>query len=227
MNFKRAALAGLFVLAATLSVQSCGHTNNLKEYSLREQHMTFRSRWTGKFSAEANFHSPVHGAMGEVAAALGSMAASDAAGEKLEKAAKPELLAMSVSSGIEDVLRTYLKVVPVHDSVTDSKAIVETEIREFTLHSQQSGIYATVRANMRMLHREDGKVIWEDGESVSVPLHAGVRGALDPTGISGIVNAAELANLSEEEIQKALTFAAEDAGHELGETLREDIAELP
>jgi hypothetical protein len=178
-------------------------------------------------SAEANIYSPVDNPAAHVAATVGSIAASSAASDVLKRAVRPEVLAVSVSSGIEDVLRTYLKIEAVHDSIGESIAMVETEVKEFRLHSHQSGIYATVQANTRMLSRSNGKVIWEDCEEVSVPLRSGVDGTFDPTGISGIVNAAQLSNLSDEEIAKAMIYAAEDAGRKLGETLRKDIAELP
>lgn len=224
----RHAFVLLVLSALSITVlESCGHTNNLKDYKLREQRMTFRSRWNGTMSAEANIYSPVRNPAADVAATIGSIAASSAATDMLKKAVQPEVLAVSVSSGIEDVLRTYLKVVPVRDSVSESIAIVESEVTEFSLHSHQSGIYATVRANTRMLNRSSGKVMWEDCEHVSVPLRSGVDGRFDPTGLSGIVNAAQLSNLSDEEISKAMIYAAEDAGRKLGETLREDIAELP
>lgn len=218
--------ARYLIFAAVAILQSCGHTNKLKDYSLKNQRMTFRSRWTGTFTAEASIYTPVHNPMAHAAATIGGIAASAAATDKLEHAAKPDLLATSVASGIEDVLRTYLAVVPVHDSVGESVAIVETEVREFSLNSRESGIYAKVSANMRMLSRATGKVIWEDCESVSVPLRAGVHGGFDPMGIAGIINAAQLADLPEAEVSRALVYAAEDAGRELGETLREDIADL-
>ena len=225
MKNRRVLFLGLIGLA--ILVESCGHTNNLKNYQLRGKSMTFRSRWNGKLTADANVYSPVDNPVANVAATIGSIAASSAATEKLEKAANPDLLAVSVSAGTEEILRTYMRTIPVHDSVGESVAIVETEVREFGLHSGQTGIYANVRANTRIVSRDNGKIIWEDCEEVSVPLRSGVPGYYDPTGLSGIVNAAKLSSLSDEEISQTLVYAAEDAGRRLGETLREDIADLP
>jgi hypothetical protein len=86
-----------------------------------------------------------------------------------------------------------------------------------------------VRAKSRMIDRKTGSIIWDDAESHTVPLTHTFGAAFAPKAVSSaasIYNAVELLSLSEEEIRSVIDQAAAQAGREIAETLREDIAEM-
>jgi hypothetical protein len=86
-----------------------------------------------------------------------------------------------------------------------------------------------VRGNSRIIDRRSGTVIWENAESHTVPVSETYLGIIAPQPITSgvsVFNAVKLLTLSQEQISAIVNRAAVDAGKEIGETLREDVAEL-
>jgi hypothetical protein len=118
---------------------------------------------------------------------------------------------------------------PVASIDENPEFLVETDLTEYEIVSLSAGLFVKAEGNSRMNHRATGTVIWENCESHTVPLSetylAGIAPAPVASGIS-IFNAVQLLNLSEEELREVMGRAAMAAGEEIGETLREDIAEI-
>jgi hypothetical protein len=80
-----------------------------------------------------------------------------------------------------------------------------------------------------MIHRPTGAIVWENSESHTIPLSETYLAPLGPapvrSGVS-IFNAVKLLSLSQEELRTVVARAAMNVGVEIGETLREDIAEI-
>jgi hypothetical protein len=213
-----------------LLLGACGHTNNLAKYNVAGKSAYFRTIVSGDAaSAFSSVENPAHNTITEVLAAVGSVIVTDQAHRKLERAINGDSIARAISNGTQQATSDYLSLHPVQSMADDPDIIVETELTDYRLVSGSLGMAVEVKGESRMIDRRTGRIIWDNSESKTIPLSETYLAALGSrpvrSGVS-IFNAVRLLSLSEEEIRQVVDNAATDAGREIGETLREDVADL-
>jgi hypothetical protein len=217
-------------LPLVLLLAACGHTNQLAKYNVKGQTATFRAFASGSAaSSEVRIENPDMGSgFGLLQKAVAS-ATDDEGFKKLQRATNGDSIASAVGEGVRQSMVDYLTIKPVANGATESNLIVETEVTDYSLIASSSGTSVHVLAKARVIDRKSGEVIWEDLKSHTVPLSdsyfATTIGGNVATGMS-IANIAKLYALSEEQMRTVIHDAARDAGKEIGDVLREDVAEL-
>jgi len=221
----------LFLLLPIVALLgACGHTNNLARFKIAGKTAYYRAVASGDASSSASYiHSPARNTATDILAAIGSAVASAEGRRKLERAINGDSLAHDVSLGIRQATADYLSLRPAESMAEDPDLIIETELTDYTLRSGASGLVVRVTGMSRIIDRRSGEIVWENSETQSIPLSetylAGIAPQPAASGAS-IFNAVRLLSLSEEEMRKVMKGAAVDAGREIGETLREDIADM-
>jgi hypothetical protein len=215
------ALCGCFVV-------SCAHTNNLKQYNLEKAPVEFTHRISGNAArGNSNISSGSSGIAG-VIDVVGNAAFSDGVAEKLDRVARPEMLATYISDHMQKMSVSYLKSIP--EQSANASYVFETELSSYQLQCSGSGITVYAEAYCRLLDRNTGKIVWDDCESESVSLRKNVAGAIlsgTPIGAAvGVVNCSQLLDMSDDELRRALERAAGEVAYQIAETLREDVADM-
>lgn len=232
MNSHRTLCTAVVTLALTLILTGCGHTNNLASYDVVGKKALFRSVVTTKGGARTAVSSPSSGngnIIADIATAAGSQLMSDQAEQKLRDAINVDSIAAGVAAGMLSSSIDYLSMTPVESMSDDPDYIIETELQEFTISSSAAGLQARVCARSRMIDRRTGGLVWDDSEAHTVDISQSFIAAFGPAPVAtgaGVFNAVKLLNMSEEEIREVMAMAGQLAGREIGETLREDVAEL-
>jgi hypothetical protein len=218
------------LLAAVLVAGGCGHTNNLAKYNLAGSTALYRAYTSGSAHTYAGIQNPASkNVISGIIAAIGSGIVSEEGRKKLERAVVADTIAGAVARGMQQATTDYLSLRPVASVADDPEYLIETELTEYTLVSLSEGLFMRVKGKSRVIHRKTGAIVWENSESHTVPLSetylAGLAPAPIASGVS-IFNAVRLLTLTEQEIATVVNQAATQAGREIGETLREDVAGL-
>jgi hypothetical protein len=215
----------MFLLGG-LALASCGHTNELAHYKIKGATANYRSRVeSGALKSTASISDTSSNPITNVAASIGSDAASRATEQKIASAISAESLAQFFAAGIRQSSKDYLQLRLVPDN---GQYIVESILQEFSVNSTSSGVDATVRGTSRIIDRASGKIIWEDQETNTVPLRNTpvTNGQTVSASLASAFNAAQLADLSISEIRTVLVNTADEAGKQMAETLRVDVSNL-
>lgn len=231
-------LVTLMVLLFT----GCGHTNELANYDLQSKTFHFEDGVSGgaqqvsvDFSTplgteKSLFSSGGFSAALDVAEAVSSIASavvSSETNEKLRNAIDMNEMAYYVSEGIEKTLVRYYNIQGVESVTEQPMFIVETTLTKCQLGSNETGVGILVEATSRIIDRTTATVVWEYEGSNVVPIKESAHSFDRAVNtVSSVIGAAQLANLSEEEIQASVYDAAAGAGALIAEVLREDIAEI-
>jgi hypothetical protein len=209
---------------------SCGHTNKLAQYNVKGETASFRSFASGSAAnSEVRIENPDMGAGFGLLQKAVSSASDDEGFKKLQRATNGDSIAAAVSLGVRQAMVDYLTIKPVANGSNESSLIVETEVTDYKLIASSSGTSVNVMAKARVIDRKSGDVIWENEESRTVQMSdtyfATVAGGSMVPGAS-IANTARLYAMSEQQMRDAIHGTARDAGKEIGNVLREDVAEL-
>jgi len=203
----------------------CGHTNKLAQYNLRSQRVALRAHSATVGGATSDIVSGSRNLLGDITASLGSGAISNNTAEKLNRAANADSLAMRIARGFNEAAISYLSVIPTKRE-SESDYIAETLLQSYNLSSDSTGINAHIQALSRIIQRSTGTIVWEYGTSRNIALASTSSTNANGRAIMSAVNAATLASMSESEIAEVFNGAALEMGHDIGETLREDVADL-
>jgi hypothetical protein len=217
------------LLAIGPMIASCAHTNELAKYNVRGASVVYRSHAAGNAqSTTSNTSTSSSGNPAiDLGAAIGNDIAANQAQQKLRKAIIPDSLAAALAVGIQKAVSDYLQMKAV--SGDNSTFIVETILERYEISSSSTSISAQVQGTSRIIDRRSGKIVWEDGESETIPLRNSTAAALTSAVsdmVAGAINAQELANMSEAEMHTVLGNAAKEVGREIGEVLRKDVAKM-
>ncbi len=221
-------MRAIFVPLCVLVLLASCRTNNIAQYPLNNRTVLYRTTVAGD-AAETHMHisSPSGNTFSEIFTTLGAGIAGVEAERKLRRAINADSLAANLTLGVENVLRTYFNTRTASSPADTPSYVVEIQLEKYELRSGEHGVYAAVSGSTRILQTGTGKLIWENCESVNIPLrhtHTGrLAGRSVGTAIS-IFNASELLSMSDEELAQVMQEAAEEAGRDLGEELREDAA---
>jgi PBP1b-binding outer membrane lipoprotein LpoB len=213
------------LLFGALLLASCGHTNELAHYRVKGASANYRSRVeSGAMKSTASISDTSSNPITNIAASIGSDAASRATQQKIASAISSEELAKYFAAGMHQSSKDYLQLKEIPDNGT---YIVESILQEFSVNSSSSGVNATVRGTSRIIERATGKIVWEDQETNTVPLRSTpTTGSSLSASLASAFNIAQLADLSVAEIRTVLVNTADEAGKQMAETLREDVAKL-
>lgn len=219
----------LFGLAAVL-LASCGHTNNLAQYDVTGKTALFRSWSSTSGSSTTVVDSPDdESIIADIAAIVGSGVMSDQAQKKLRRAIDTDSIAAAVAQGMWQSTSDYLGIREVESMADDPDFIVETELTEFKLISNSSGMNARVCAKSRIVDRRSGGLVWENSEAHTINVSNTFPAIFGPDAVrsgASVFNAVQLLNMEEEDIRKVINEAARQSGREIGETLRKDVAKM-
>lgn len=158
---------------------------------------------------------------------VGGAIAENSVREKIQNAINSDSIASAISDGIIDGMKTYFYTNTVESLEENPQYIAETRLERFRIVSNTSGIYAMIDTRIIITDRGTAKTVWENTECADIPIgdviydftfNRYVRTA------KGIINAARLMQMSEEEIRAAIDIAAGEAGRRQSDQLREDIA---
>jgi len=224
-------LNSLIILIAAILLYSCGSTNNLSDYKLNQETVFF-DELVAMTSAQVEI---VHNnnsnkadksdldVLGEIATSIGKAVLTSGTEEKLRNAAKPRLVVEDISYGVEQAMVKYLMVNPTKVLDMDAKFIVNTTLEELKILSTTNGVYMRCKATVSITDRQTGGLVWENSEAENVPIRRGNGGS--NSAVATIAQAADLASLSEEEMERAVESASNEVGRLMAETLRNDINE--
>ena len=220
-------LATLLLISTAFLVSSCGHTNELDQYDLKDKSFIYQYRIPADaIDASTWVSSPGDGPFALVSVVGGAIASGEAV-KKLEKAANPDTLALALSKGIENVTSTYIGIRRAKNLNENPDFIVETILDSYELHSSDYGIKVNVAGTTRIAERGTGKIIWEYDDCKTITLsdtwYAGMLGA--GSTIVGAFNIARLLELPDAELRAVLKAAAEEAGAKIAEEFREDYSD--
>ncbi|MCB0712569.1 MAG: hypothetical protein KDD67_09590 [Ignavibacteriae bacterium] len=219
----------LGLITSTL-LTSCGHTNNLAKYDVAGKTALFRSWSSTSGSSTTVVESPDNESIiADIASIVGSGVMSDQAQKKLRRAINTDSIADAVAQGMWQSTSDYLGVREVKSMADDPDFIVETELTQFKLISNSGGMNAQVCAKSRIIDRRSGGVVWENSEAHTINVSNTFPAIFGPDAVrsgASVFNAVQLLNMDEEDIRKVINEAARQAGREIGETLREDVADL-
>lgn len=217
-----------FLIVSTLLV-SCSHTNQLSKYKVAGSAVIFRTSTKERGTAVSAIATPSNGIGSIIVSAVGSGISSEMAQKKLNNAVKPDSIASQIGKGIRTAMMDYLNVKPVDNMEQNPDYIVETVLTSYQIISSEAGLSACARGKSRVIHRASGKIVWEDSETHNFNISDSWLAVIAPqpvkTGVS-VVNAVKLNSMSEEELNTVISKTAFEVGREIGETMREDIAEL-
>lgn len=220
----------LFLAALSAIVLVSCHTNRLAEFNVRGKSALYRTTISSSAAqALAVISPPSDNAVVNIATAIGSAVLTAESQKKLVRAMNGDTLTHAVGLGIRQSTAEYLSIRAVDDVAENPELMIETELTDCNLVSTSAGLGLNVRAKSRMIERRSGRLIWDNAETHIIPLSQTYLAVLGPRGVQtgmSIFNAIQLLNLSEEELRTVIAAAAKDAGREIGETLREDVADL-
>ena len=220
----------LTILFLSSLLISCGHTNNLANYDVVGKTALYRAHSSTTGSTTAIVDSPDEdNIVAGIAAIIGSGVVSDQARQKLQRAVDIDSIADAVAHGMWQSTNDYLGVREVKSMADDPDFIVETELTEFKLISTKTGLKARVCAKSRVIDRRSGGIVWDNSEAHTITISNTFPAVFGPDAVqtgASVFNAVQLMNMDEEDIRKVINAAAAEAGREIGETLREDVAEM-
>ena len=147
--------------------------------------------------------------------------------EKLQKSVNPDSLALAISEGISEGLKTYFYAEIAEDLDDNPQYIAETRLERFRITSNTSGIYAMIDTRVIITERGTAKAVWENTECSEVPIGDVIYDFTCNRYIrttKGVINAVRLMQMSEDEIRAAVNIAAGESGKRQCDRLREDIS---
>ncbi len=217
---------------------SCSHTNNLHKYDLTNKRFYFESMVSSDAGRVDIIYSskPVNkeedkSKFGEVildlAQIIGTSILTAEVENKLIKAANPEEISARVSEGIKEIILKHIDIIPVNKIDANTEFLVTTILDECRILSTQYNVNLHLKVTSSITERNTGDLVWENSESLSVPLRRRfIPNVEESTGkrITDVAQAAELATLSEEEIKDAINRASVDIGRLFADTFRKDLA---
>jgi hypothetical protein len=214
------------VAGFSLLVIGCAHTNKLAQYDLHSQQIEMISGTNTAGSASASIASGSRNPVQDIIAGISSGSISNETARKLRHAANSDSLAAQIARGFEGALISYLGVVPFHGYNPKAPYRTETILQDYSLTSDSTGTRAHISALSRIIQRASSTVVWQYTSSKDIALTTTSARRNSERAVMSAVNAAMLAEMSEEEIASIFYGAAQEIGRDIGETLREDVAKL-
>lgn len=222
-------ILALLIMAMSVAVIGCSHTNNLAKFNVNNATAYYRTFVTANAESAVHIEGLESNTATEVVAVVGGIITGGIEQNKVARAVNGDSIATSVGNGIRASTGDFLMIRPVASMAENPDLIIETELTKYKLVSSASGVRVVVEGNSRVIDRKTGGIVWEDQERHSIPISNTWLASVAPGAVAAgasIANAFQLMNLPEEQIRQLVDQAATQAGREIGETLRKDVAKL-
>lgn len=225
----------LFVVLILL-VGGCAHTNELMNYDLEGKAAYYEAivdPFAGTIEVvvqqnkkEDEKKEKTDDLLSVVAAVSSEILSADKI-SKIKDLVDTEDMSYYINEGLKYTLETFVDFNEV-ESARDADFIVETKLESCKMNVSKTSVYVSVNASAEIIDRATGKTVWDDWESESVPVRQTYhRGQKKVTGTAEkLLTAVQLASLSEKEINNCIAEAVEEIGRKMGETFRDDLAEV-
>lgn len=210
---------------------SCTHVNELSKYNLVGKKVLLKQQVNPDIANVRvlfNYDFFSRNLLEVVLKEIGSGYVESEVKEKLQNAIIFDSVSNSISAGLEEGLETYYKTSMVNSLDSNPDFILESILEKFRLKSDSYGIYAQISTRGRLIDRQTAKLIWQNDETYTLPLGFTTfyySGNKKITTTTGIINAARLLQMTEEEIRASVEATANEAGLKQSEQLRYDISE--
>ncbi|MBN1633181.1 MAG: hypothetical protein JW917_03335 [Ignavibacteria bacterium] len=210
---------------------SCSHINELANYNLVGKKVLLKQQVNPSASDVKvlfNYDFFNKNLLEVVIKGIGSGYVESEIQEKLQKALNKDSISNSISWGLQEGLQTYCNTVNVSTLDSNPDFILESIFEKFRLKSDSYGVYASISTRGRLIDRASAKLIWQNDETYILPLGFTTfyySGDKKITTTTGIINAARLLQMTEEEIRVSVEVVAKEVGMRQSEQLRYDISE--
>lgn len=219
-------ILSFFVITAAFI--GCGHTNELARYDMSEKKVFFQYRAAADaVDADAFISTPTVNPLVDIISAVGSGIATDAAKGKLDRALSPDTLALHLATAIQGNAMTMLRMVPAASMDENPDFVFETTLDNYTVSTDQTAIMISVTGTSALYDRTTGECIWEYDASKTIAVSESYYSVLLPSEFQtaiGAFNAVKLLEMSEADLRKIFSGAAEEAGRLMGQELRENYS---
>jgi len=220
-----------FLIMVSLISPGCSHINELVKYNLTEKKLLLKQQVSPTVSdvdVMFNYNIFSKNLLEVVVEEIGSGYVESELNEKLQKAINKDSISFAISSGLLEGLQTYYKTVIVSSLDSNPDFVLESNFEKFRLKSDPYGVYASISTLARLIDRSSAKLIWQNEETYSLPLGFTTyyySGDKRITTTVGVINAARLLQMTEEEIRASVEAVSKEVGLRQSEQLRADIAD--
>ena len=220
-----------FLIIVFLILQGCSHINELVKYNLLGKKLLLKQQVSPSVSdVDVMFNYDIFSKnlLEVVVEEIGSGYVESELNEKLQKAINKDSISFAISSGLLEGLQTYYKTVIVSSLDSNPDFVLESNFEKFRLKSDPYGVYASISTLARLIDRSSAKLIWQNEETYSLPLgftNYYYSGDKKITTTVGVINAARLLQMTEEEIRVSVEAVSKEVGLRQSEQLRADIAD--
>ena len=162
----------------------------------------------------------------ETVASISADIISEDAKSKLQRDIHTIEMVDYITYGLKDALHTYLDIQEVESTSDKPDFIcnVVLENIELRISTNQTSIY--VSALGTIIDRATGNIVWENREVATKPIRSSNSQEQKTKLEEDALNLLQLTSLSADELNQVIGATVDDAGYEMGELLRKDIAEL-
>lgn len=214
-----------------LFLPGCSHINELVKYDLQGKKLLLKQQVSPTVSdvdVMLNYDFFNKNLLEVIVEEIGSGYVESELKEKLQKAINNDSISLAISSGLLEGMQTYYKTVNVTILDSNPDFILESYFEKFRLKSDPYGVYASISTLARLIDRSTAKLIWQNEETYSLPLGFTTyyySGDKKITTTVGVINAARLLQMTEDEIRASVEVVSKEVGLRQSEQLRVDISE--
>lgn len=227
-----------FVLLLTaIILSSCAHTNELAKYEVRGKSILYNQKvgplaQTVQITTVSQEDSKDEGKKStvvsilEAVASIGADIISEDAKSKLQKDINTQDMVGYVTSGMKDALHIYLDITEA-ESISDKPDFICNIVLETCeLRISKNQINVLVSATGTIIDRASGGIVWDNTETITKPVKSNYNNKTTTKIEEDAINLLQLTSLKADELNKIIGATVDDAGYEMAETLRKDIAEM-
>lgn len=222
---------------AAFLISSCSHTNELANYTVMGKAMLYNEKVSPNASqiqittvSQSNSNDDENKSTAvsilEAVASIGADIISEDAKSKLSKNINTADMIHYVTTGLKDVLHTYLEVKEAGSISEKPDFICNIVLENIELRVSSKYINVFTSATGTIIDRSTGSIVWQNTESITKPVKSNYSNGKNTKLEEDAINLLQLTSLKADELNKIIGAAVDDAGYEMGETLRRDIAEM-
>ena len=219
----RIAIVSLAVLAA------CSSTGRLGEYNFNQTRVVFRPIAEARaMTASVWVDDPTPGLTPwtAVASVFLSIVGSAAASDDVSRTINTDGVASMLSEGLEKGMADRYGITTMLEGEGEADFIVETRLRDIELSSDAGGVFLHLKVDQVLLDWNDRSCIYKQGIDQHVALRFNPASMIHPTvaTVVGVVSAAQLLAMEDEEIQDAVLATSSDAALMLSDSFINAVA---
>ena len=225
------------LLMGVVLITACSHTNELAKYEVRGKNILYNEKVSPNASqiqittvSQSNTKDDEKKSTAvnilEAVASIGADIISEDAKSKLKKDINTVDMVHYVTTGLKDVLHTYLEVNEA-ESISDKPDFVCNIVLEnIELRVSTNYINVSASATGTIIDRATGSIVWQNTETIVKPIKSDYSNEKKTKLEEDAINLLQLTSLKADELNRVVGATVDDVGYEMGETLRKDIAEM-